>query len=128
MCKFVVTSDRGFFECLSEENPDFQKEFFEEAYSFLKERYEEHNIVHAAVHLDEKTPHIHVRMVPVTEEKKLLAKQIFNRKELVSLQDDFHAHMVEKGFDLECGVSSDKKHIETTRLKTLTAKEEVQVL
>ncbi|MGE6619996.1 plasmid recombination protein [Bacillus mycoides] len=23
MCEFVVTSDRGFFECLSDENPDF---------------------------------------------------------------------------------------------------------
>jgi len=128
MCEFVVTSDRGFFECLNEENPDSQKEFFEEAYSFLKERYGEQNIVHAAVHLDEKTPHMHVGMVPVTEEKKLSAKQIFNRKELISLQDDFHAHMVEKGFDLERGVSSDKKHIETARFKALTAKEEVQVL
>ncbi|WP_308168343.1 MobV family relaxase [Bacillus toyonensis] len=128
MCEFVVTSDRSFFECLNEENPDSQKEFFEEAYSFLKERYGEQNIVHAAVHLDEKTPHMHVGMVPVTEEKKLSAKQIFNRKELISLQDDFHAHMVEKGFDLERGVSSDKKHIETARFKALTAKEEVQVL
>ncbi|EEL31223.1 hypothetical protein bcere0019_56360 [Bacillus cereus Rock3-28] len=94
----------------------------------MKERYGEQNIIHAAVHLDEKTPHMHVGMVPVTEEKKLSAKQIFNRKELVSLQDDFHAHMVEKGFNLKRGVSSDKKHIETTRLKALTAKEEVQVL
>lgn len=128
MCEFVVTSDRDFFERLSEANPDSQKEFFEEAYSFLKERYGEQNIVHAAVHLDEKTPHMHVGMVPVTQEKKLSAKQIFNRKELVSLQDEFHAHMVEKGFNLERGVSSDKKHIETARFKALTAKEEVQVL
>ncbi|PHB21975.1 plasmid recombination enzyme [Bacillus pseudomycoides] len=128
MCEFVVTSDRNFFERLSGEDPDSQKEFFEEAYSFLKERYGEQNIVHAMVHLDEKTPHMHVGMVPVTEEKKLSAKQIFNRKELVSLQDDFHACMVEKGFDLERGVSSDKKHIETARFKALTAKEEVQVL
>ena len=51
---------------------------------------------------------MHVGMVPVTEENKLSAKQIFNRKELVSLQDDFHAYMVEKGFYLERGVSSDK--------------------
>jgi hypothetical protein len=128
MCEFIVTSNRNFFERLSENNPDSQKKFFEEAYSFLKERYGEQNIVHAAVHLDEKTPHMHVGMVPVTEEKKLSAKQIFNRKELVSLQDDFHAHMVETGFDLERGVSSDKKHIETARFKALTAKEEVQVL
>ncbi|MEI4624118.1 MobV family relaxase, partial [Bacillus cereus] len=128
MCEFVVTSDREFFDVLDMVDPAQQKVFFKEAYSFLKDRYGEQNIVHAAVHLDEKTPHMHVGMVPVTEENKLSAKQIFNRKELVLLQDDFHAHMVEKGFDLERGVSSDKKHIETARFKALTAKEEVQVL
>lgn len=128
MCEFVVTSDREFFDVLDMVDPDQQKVFFEEAYSFLKERYGERNIVHAAVHLDEKTPHMHVGMVPVTEENKLSAKQIFNRKELVSLQDDFHAHMVEKGFYLERGVSSDKKHVEMRKLKAMTAKEEIKAL
>ncbi|MHA2920852.1 MobV family relaxase [Bacillus cereus] len=128
MCEFVVTSDKEFFDVLDMIDPAQQKVFFKKAYSFLKDRYGEHNIVHAAIHLDEKTPHMHVGMVPVTGENKLSAKQIFNRKELVSLQDDFHAHMVEKGFDLERGVSSDKKHIETARFKALTAIEEVQVL
>ncbi|PEB78956.1 plasmid recombination enzyme [Bacillus cereus] len=128
MCEFVVTSDREFFDVLDMIDPAQKKVFFEEAYSFLKERYGERNIVHAAVHLDEKTPHMHVGMVPVTEENKLSAKQIFNRKELVSLQDDFHAHMVEKGFYLERGVSSDKKHVEMRKLKAMTAKEEIKAL
>lgn len=128
MCEFIVTSDREFFDVLDMIDPDQQKVFFEEAYSFLKERYGERNIVHAAVHLDEKTPHMHVGMVPVTEENKLSAKQIFNRKELVSLQDDFHAHMVEKGFYLERGISSDKKHVEMRKLKAMTAKEEINTL
>ncbi|MFP3514402.1 plasmid recombination protein, partial [Peribacillus sp. SIMBA_075] len=78
---FVVTSDREFFDVLDMVDPAQQKVFFKEAYSFLKDRYSEQNIVHAAVHLDEKTPHMHVGMVPVTEENKLSAKQIFNRKE-----------------------------------------------
>ncbi|WP_242230231.1 MobV family relaxase [Bacillus cereus group sp. BfR-BA-01329] len=128
MCEFVVTSDREFFDVLDMVDPTQQKVFFKEAYSFLKDRYGEQNIVHAAVHLDEKTPHMHVGMVPVTEENKLSAKQIFNRKELVSLQDDFHAHMVEKGFYLERGVSSDKKHVEMRKLKAMTAKEEINAL
>ncbi|WP_242256822.1 MobV family relaxase [Bacillus cereus group sp. BfR-BA-01403] len=128
MCEFVVTSDREFFDVLDMVDPAQQKVFFKEAYSFLKERYDERNIVHAAVHLDEKTPHMHVGMVPVTEENKLSAKQIFNRKELVSLQDDFHAHMVEKGFYLERGVSSDKKHVEMRKFKAMTAKEEINAL
>lgn len=128
MCEFVVTSDREFFDVLDMIDPAQQKVFFKEAYSFLKDRYGEKNIVHAAVHLDEKTPHMHVGMVPVTEENKLSAKQIFNRKELVSLQDDFHAHMVEKGFYLERGVSSDKKHVEMRKFKEMTAKEEINAL
>ncbi|PEO07861.1 MobV family relaxase [Bacillus toyonensis] len=128
MCEFVVTSDREFFDVLDMIDPAQQKVFFKEAYSFLKNRYGEQNIVHAAVHLDEKTPHMHVGMVPVTEENKLSAKQIFNRKELVSLQDDFHAHMVEKGFYLERGVSSDKKHVEMRKFKAMTAKEEIKAL
>lgn len=125
MCEFIVTSDKGFFDGI---DPHKERQFFEDAYNFLKNRYGKENITHATVHLDEKTPHMHVGMVPVTEDKKLSAKQIFNRKELVSLQDDFHAYMVKQGFDLERGVSSDKKHIETTRMKALTAKEEVQAL
>lgn len=128
MCEFVVTSDREFFDVLDMVDPAQQKVFFKEAYSFLKDRYGEENIVHAAVHLDEKTPHMHVGMVPVTEENKLSAKQIFNRKELVSLQDDFHAYMVEKGFYLERGISSDKKHVEMRKLKAMTAKEEIKAL
>lgn len=128
MCEFVVTSDREFFDVLDMVDPAQQKMFFKEAYNFLKDRYGELNIVHAAVHLDEKTPHMHVGMVPVTKENKLSAKQIFNRKELVSLQDDFHAHMVEKGFYLERGVSSDKKHVEMRKFKAMTAKEEIKAL
>lgn len=128
MCEFVVTSDREFFDVLDMVDPAQQKVFFKEAYSFLKDRYGEENIVHAAVHLDEKTPHMHVGMIPVTEENKLSAKQIFNRKELVSLQDDFHAYMVEKGFYLERGISSDKKHVEMRKLKAMTAKEEIKAL
>ncbi|MBG9523685.1 MobV family relaxase [Bacillus thuringiensis] len=128
MCEFVVTSDREFFDVLDMVDPAQQKVFFKEAYNFLKDRYGEENIVHAVVHLDEKTPHMHVGMVPVTEENTLSAKQIFNRKELVSLQDDFHAHMVEKGFYLERGVSSDKKHVKMRKLKAMTAKEEIKVL
>lgn len=125
MAEFVVTSDKDFFERL---NPNEERLFFEKAYTFLKERYGEENVIHATVHLDEKTPHMHMAIVPITEDKKLSAKQIFNRKELLSLQDEFHSHMVKAGFDLERGVSSDRKHIETARMKALTTKEELHTL
>lgn len=126
LCSFVVTSDKAFFDGL---DPQEEKRFFEESVKFLQDRYGEKNMVYAVVHKDEKTPHIHVGMVPITSEGKLAAKQFFGKKiELQQLQDKFHEHVTKKGFDLERGVSSDRKHIEAQRFKALSVKEEVKSL
>lgn len=126
LCEFVVTSDRDFFDKLS---PQDEKRFFEESLSFLQERYGKENMLYSIVHKDEKTPHMHVGMVPITDDGKLAAKQFFGKKtELQQLQTKFHEHVTGKGFNLERGISSDRKHIETQRLKALTAKEQVQAL
>jgi len=59
--------------------------------------------------------------VPITEDGRLSAKDFFGKKQqLVKLQDKFHDHMVREGFDLERGVSSDRKHVETAKYKALT--------
>ncbi len=126
LCSFVVTSDKAFFDGL---DPQEEKRFFEESVKFLQNRYGEKNMMYAVVHKDEKTPHMHVGMVPITSEGKLAAKQFFGKKtELQQLQDKFHEHVTKKGFDLERGVSSDRKHIEANRFKALTVKEEVNSL
>jgi len=126
LCSFVVTSDKEFFDRL---DPGEEKRFFEESLKFLQERYGEKNMVYAMVHKDEKTPHMHVGMVPITPDGKLAAKQFFGKKsELQQLQDKFHEHVVKKGFDLERGVSSDRKHIEANRFKALTANEQLKNL
>ena len=47
--------------------------------------------------MDEKTPHLHLVFVPLTEDNRLCAKEIIgNRANLTKWQDDFHAYMVEK--------------------------------
>ncbi|WP_285847469.1 MobV family relaxase [Peribacillus simplex] len=126
LCSFVVTSDKAFFDGLDSKE---EKRFFEESVKFLQDRYGEKNMVYAVVHKDEKTPHMHVGMVPITSDGKLAAKQFFGKKtELQQLQDKFHEHVTKKGFDLERGVSSDRKHIEAQRFKALTVKEEVKSL
>jgi len=126
LASFLVTSDKDFFDQL---DPREEKRFFEESYEFLAEKYGRENIVYAMVHKDEKTPHMHVGFVPITEDGRLSAKEFFGgRQFLRDLQDEFHKHVKEKGFDLERGVSSDKKHIETARFKALTAHEKLQEL
>ncbi|HCH1712729.1 TPA: plasmid recombination protein [Vibrio parahaemolyticus] len=118
VASFMVTSDKEFFERLSELE---EKRFFESAYEFFCEKYGEKNIVYAMVHKDEKTPHMHVGFVPITEDGRLSAKDFFGKKkQLVELQDKFHGHMQGAGFDLERGVSSDRKHIESAKYKALT--------
>lgn len=126
LCSFVVTSDKAFFDGL---NPQEEKRFFEESVKFLQDRYGEKNMVYAVVHKDEKTPHMHVGMVPITSEGQLAAKQFFGKKiELQQLQDKYHEHVVKKGFDLERGVSSDRKHMEAQRFKALSVNEQVKSL
>lgn len=126
LCSFLVTSDKGFFDGL---DPKEEKRYFEESLKFLQERYGKENIIYAMVHKDEKTPHIHVGMVPITTEGKLAAKEFFGkRSELQQLQDQFHEHVAKAGFFLERGVSSDKKHVEPKRFKALSVRDEIQSL
>lgn len=123
--EFLVTSDKPFFEKLS---PVQEKAFFKESAEFFKERYGEQNIVFATVHIDEKTPHMHIGVVPMRD-GRLQGKNVFNRKELLAIQDEFPKHMKEKGFDLDRGeLGSKTEHIEIQRLKAMTVREEVQKL
>lgn len=118
VASFLVTSDSEYFQNLSERE---ERRFFESAYEFFADEYGEKNIAYAMVHKDEKTPHMHVGFVPITEDGRLSAKDFFGKKQqLAKLQDKFHDHMVREGFDLERGVSTDRKHVESAKYKALT--------
>ena len=118
LAEFLITSDKEFFEKIS---PEEQKRYFETAHEFLADRYGEQNLIYATVHHDEKTPHMHVGFIPVTEDGRLSAKDFFGqKKQLVSLQDDFNKFLKQNDFELERGVSSSRKHLETGKYKALT--------
>ena len=55
---------------LVNEPKNAQEEFFKSCYSFAKQDYGEKNLVSAIVHNDETTPHIHIKFIPVVEDKK----------------------------------------------------------
>lgn len=83
------------------------KEFFNEALEFIKQNQTPETIISAVVHLDEKSPHMHLCFVPLTEDKRLSAKEIVgNKKKLTWWQDEFWKHMVKKYPDLERGESA----------------------
>lgn len=83
------------------------KTYFQEALDFIKEHQDPKTIISAVVHMDEKTPHMHLCFVPLTEDKRLSAKEIVgNKKKLTWWQDEFWKHMVGKYPDLERGESA----------------------
>ena len=98
--------------------------FFEEALHFLEQHQSKETIISAVVHMDEKTPHMHLSFVPLTEDGRLCAKEIVgNKKKLTQWQDRFWEHMVKKYPDLERGESASKTgrdHIPPRVFKEMT--------
>ena len=100
-------------------------EYFIRAFEFLKERVGEDNSISAVVHMDEKTPHMHLCFVPLTKDGRLSAKEILgNKKAMIRWQDDFYACMAERWPELERGtpaVETKRKHLTPQWYKTVTA-------
>ena len=81
--------------------------YFQEALGFIEKYQAKDTIISAVVHMDEKTPHMHLCFVPLTEDGRLSAKEIVgNKKKLTQWQDRFWEHMVKKYPDLERGESA----------------------
>ena len=98
--------------------------YFEEALRFFEQHQNKANIISAVVHMDEKTPHMHLSFVPLTADGRLSAKEIVgNKKKLTEWQDKFWEHMVKKFPDLERGESASqtgRDHIPPRVFKEMT--------
>jgi len=114
----LITASPEFFKGNKREEI---KAFFQCAVDFLSRKIGKDNIFAATVHMDEKTPHMHLCFTPITEDGRLSAKEIIgNRVQLTKWQDDFFAHMVKKFPDLERGESASvtgRRHIPTRVFK-----------
>ena len=83
------------------------KAYFNETLDFMQKHQLKDTIISAVVHMDEKTPHMHLCFVPLTADKRLSAKEIVgNKKKLTQWQDRFWEHMVKKYPDMERGESA----------------------
>lgn len=93
--------------------------------------YTKEQILHATLHLDEATPHIHCVVVPLvkkidkrtnTERYTISKKQYIKDKlHLSQLQDIYNVRLREKGYDLERGIKgSNAKHQKVKEFKKTT--------
>ncbi|MBM6920628.1 plasmid recombination protein [Phocea massiliensis] len=121
LVEVLVTATPEFFQ---EKKKSEIRDYFQEALTFIQQNQTPKTIISAVVHMDEKTPHMHLSFVPLTEDGRLSAKEIVgNKKKLTQWQDKFWKHMVLKYPDLERGESAsqtERKHIPPRVFKEMT--------
>lgn len=108
MIEALITASPEFMSVRSSAE---QREYFERALRFLRGEVGEGNVFAATVHMDERNPHMHVCMVPITPDMRLSAKTITgNQKKLSEWQTKFHEHMSARWNELERGASAIETH------------------
>ncbi|WP_171033850.1 MobV family relaxase, partial [Bacteroides ovatus] len=86
------------------ENPERLTQWMNENYRFVSERFGGKNVVDFTLHMDERTPHIHCVVVPLTKDGRLSAKEVMgDRRKLSELQDCYGKAMQNK-FGLQRGI------------------------
>lgn len=130
--ELIFTATNSFFKNMAKEDikswADTCMDFVYNDLGYTKDQ-----ILHATVHLDEKTPHIHCVVIPIvkkldkrsnTERYTISKKQyIKDKKHLSELQDKYHKRLTDKGYDLERGIkNSDNENINLKEFKKITKK------
>lgn len=114
VCNFIVTSDSDTMEALG---ADRQRAFFEDAVKWFSDRYGADRVLNATVHMDENTPHLHIGVMPITQDGRLSAKSIFTKTEMKAIQTEF-VRDVGARYGLERGVEgSERTHLSEARFK-----------
>jgi len=137
----TTVADQGVGKVLYEIDPKTQRKYFEDAYKWVCQRYGIENIISATVHLDEATPHMHINLIPVADNKVCYA-DLFTEKpqksrgrnggQLTALHDDFYKHNQDNGYNLDRGelqsVTGKKEHLSVLDFKKQEREKEVAEL
>lgn len=133
LCEFIITSDNEFFDRLGKEKT---KRFFEHAYNFVTAKIGgEQYVVSAVVHMDEKTPHMHVSFIPVINGKdrkgqpckRINCSEFWKGRDSYSrLQDEYYDFISNSGYTLERGEKgSTSEHLSVAEYKLKKATEQL---
>ncbi len=129
VCEYIITSDKEFFEEIGENET---KRYFETAYKFVcsYKNLGEQYIISAKVHMDEKTPHLHLVFIPVVHTQDNKTNKLINKisctefwkgkNSYKQLQDKFYSYMTRSGFNLDRGRTRENEHITIKELKAIT--------
>lgn len=98
--EFILSGSHDTFENMSKEEIE---DWARESYQFMADTFGEENIVETVLHLDERTPHIHMHVVPIVTNKdgsqKLCAKELTTRGLLSKYHTDYAKRIERFGFE-----------------------------
>jgi hypothetical protein len=102
--EYVMSASPEWFE---KATPEQEKAFFRQSLQWLADKYGADRIVTASIHRDESTPHLSAFVVPLTQDKRLSAKEfIGSRDKMRADQTTYAACVAELG--LERGIEGSK--------------------
>jgi len=97
--EFILSGSHETFETMSDREIEC---WALDSYEFMADTFCEENIVEAVLHLDEKTPHIHMHVVPIVKNpdgsQKLCAKDLTKREQLRQLHTEYAKRVSSYGF------------------------------
>ena len=102
--EYVMTASPEWFD---KATPEQEKEFFQRSLQWLADKYGADRIVTASIHRDEATPHLSAFVVPLTQDKRLSAKEfIGSRDKMRADQTSYAGRVADLG--LERGIEGSK--------------------
>ncbi len=128
--ELMFTATHNFFDNMSkDEILEWANTCMDFVYNDLG--YTKEQVLHATLHLDERTPHIHCVVVPLVKkldkrtntERFTISKKQYIRDNihLSELQDVYNVRLREKGYELERGIKgSNAKHQKVREFKKTT--------
>ncbi|WP_432290748.1 plasmid recombination protein [Olsenella uli] len=117
----------------SQRSQEEREEWVRRVRGFFAKKYGEDNVVDIRWHYDQTTPHLHLTLVPITEDGRLSAKEVFKptKTNMRRWQRDWYAEVAapmgyeepdfgksqEKGYTRECVAS--RRQAEAAKKKTM---------
>ena len=102
--EYVMTASPEWF---AQATPEQEKALFQRSLQWLADKYGADRIVTASIHRDEATPHLSAFVVPLTQDKRLSAKEFIGRREKMRADQSTYAACV-ADLGLERGIEGSK--------------------
>lgn len=116
--ELIMSASPAFFDAIETDreklngHPKF-RQWVKDTIDWVKKEFGQ-NVVDISLHMDEKTPHLHVVTMPLVD-GRLCAKEVMSRANLIRRHDDYAAAMGKYG--LERGVSISESGVKPETLK-----------